>query len=203
MAKKSQQIYQFKITLTGIKPKIWRRIQVPEEYSFWDLHVAIQDATGWTDSHLHQFIIMDPKICEEIRIGIPCDDDFMDDMPETVADWKKSINKYFSIKNNCCCYEYDFGDSWEHEIKLEKILPAISDLKYPICVGGERACPPEDCGGIPGYENFLEIINDPKHEEHENMLEWVGGEFNSEQFNSKKVHFDNPKQRWKHAIGSV
>jgi hypothetical protein len=82
---------------------------------------------------------------------------------------------------------------------LEKIVPATAGCKYPICLAGERACPPEDCGGTPGYENFLEIINDSKHE---SMLEWVGGKFDSEKFDPVKVRFDNPKKRWEYAIGS-
>jgi hypothetical protein len=198
MVSKPKQIYQFKITLHDIEPKIWRRIQVPENYSFWDLHVAIQDAMGWTDSHLHQFIIIDPKNSEEVYIGIPGDEAFAGELPEMLAGWKEFISDYFSEKNyNRCCYEYDFGDGWEHEVTLEKILPSIPDIKYPICTGGERACPPEDCGGVPGYENFLEIIADPEHDEHASMMEWVGGEFDPERFDCQKIHFDNPKKRLK------
>lgn len=203
IANKPQQIYQFKITLEDIEPKIWRRIQVPEKYSFWDLHVAIQDSMGWTNSHMHQFKLIIPNGNEEIHIGIPFDEDiYAGELPPVIAGWEEFISHYFSIKNNLCYYEYDFGDGWTHEIKLEKILPATAGCKYPICLAGERACPPEDCGGIPGYENFLEIINDSKHEEHESMLEWVGGKFDSEKFDPVKVRFDNPKKRWEYAIGS-
>ena len=199
MVSKPKQIYQFKITLEDVEPKIWRKIQVSEKYSFWDLHVAIQGAMGWTDSHLHEFDIINPKKNEEVHIGIPDEEDFMmDDLPIVVAGWEEFICDYFSEKKHSCCfYKYDFGDSWNHEVKLEKILPATPDCKYPICIAGERACPPEDCGGIGGYENFLGIINDPQHEEHESMLEWVGGSFDPEKFNPQKVHFDNPKKRLK------
>ena len=202
MNKDTKQIYQFKIILEDVKPKIWRRIHVPEKYSFWDFHVAIQDAMGWTDSHLHQFKIMNPKDCKESCIGIPDDENFIDDSMRTVtAGWKEFIRNYFSKEDyDCCYYEYDFGDGWIHKVELENILPATPDCKYPICIAGERACPPEDCGGVDGYKNFLKIINNPRHEEHQSMLEWVGGSFDSEKFNPQKVHFDNPKKRWKIAF---
>ena len=202
MAEKfKKNVYQFKITLKDIEPKIWRIIQVPEEYSFWDLHVAIQDVMGWTDSHLHQFRILDPKDSEETLIGISNEDIYDRELPEIVSGRKKFIRDYFSLKPyNHCYYEYDFGDGWLHEVRLEKILPATSSLKYPICLAGERACPPEDCGGVGGYEHFLEIIHNPQHEEHKGTLEWVGGKFDSEKFSPQTVHFDNPKKRWKLAF---
>lgn len=204
MTNTSEQVYQFKVTLKDIEPKIWRRIQVPEKYSFWDLHVAIQDSMGWTDSHMHQFKLMDSGSNREIYIGIPCDEEIYDgDLPTVLAGWEKFISDYFSIKNKShCYYEYDFGDSWTHKIKLEEILPAVPGCKYPICLAGERACPPEDCGGICGYESFLEVIGNPKHEDHQDMLDWVGGKFNPEKFDPTKIRFDNPKKRWKYAIGS-
>lgn len=194
MVVKTKKVYQFKIILKDIKPKIWRKIQVPEEYSFWDLHVAIQNAMGWGGYHLHQFVIMDPKYGEESWIGIPSDDEFIG-APTTIAGWKKFIRNYFP-KQGCdrCCYEYDFGDGWEHDVKLEKILPAVPGFKYPICIDGARACPPEDCGGIGGYENFLEAISNPRHEEHKSMLEWVGGSFDPEEFDLQNVCFENPKK---------
>jgi hypothetical protein len=203
MANNPKMVYQFKIILEDVKPKIWRRIQVPEKYSFWDLHVAIQDAMGWTDSHLHQFNITNPKDEQQIYIGIPDDEAFAGELPPTIEGWNERIRDYFFEKrHNQCHYEYDFGDGWTHVIKLEKILPAIQKFKYPVCVAGERACPPEDCGGVGGYENFLEIINDPEHEEYQSMLGWVGGKFDSEKFDPHKVRFDNPKGRWKIAFES-
>lgn len=100
------------------------------------------------------------------------------------------------MENPSAYYVYDFGDSWEHEIRLEKILPR-EKRKYPACIAGKRACPPEDCGGIWGYEEFLEIIKDPEHEEYEDMLDWVGGEFDPEHFDIEDVQFDDPVQRRK------
>jgi hypothetical protein len=97
-------------------------------------------------------------------------------------------------------YEYDFGDSWNHQIILKEIVPREKDARYPLCVGGERACPPEDCGGTWGYETLLDVINNPAHEEHEEMLEWLGGQFDPERFDSATVNFDDPKKRWKIAF---
>ena len=197
MKKKFDQVYQFKITLRDIKPPIWRRIQVPETYTFWDLHVAIQDAMGWSDYHLHEFEIADPSTDLMVNIGIP-DEDFD---REILPGWKQKIADYFSMGNRLAEYIYDFGDNWEHIIKLEKIFPRDKNIDYPICIAGKRACPPEDCGGIWGYENFLEIINDPDNEEYEDMIEWVGGEFDPEHFDVKEVSFDDPDKRRKIAFG--
>ena len=196
MKKKFDQVYQFKITLRDIKPPIWRRIQVPETYTFWDLHVAIQDAMGWSDYHLHEFEIAAPSTDLKVNIGIP-DEDFG---REILPGWKQKIADYFSIENRSADYTYDFGDNWEHTIKLEKIFPRDKNIDYPICIAGKRACPPEDCGGIWGYENFLEIISDPDNEEYEDMIEWVG-EFDPEHFDVKEVSFDDPDKRRKIAFG--
>jgi hypothetical protein len=192
MTKKSSNVYQFKIGLQEIKPLIWRRIQVPETYTFWDLHVAIQDSMGWTDSHLHEFVIKNPKTRRTINIGFP-DEDFGCKVAEG---WKKKIADFFTPANAHAQYDYDFGDNWRHIVALEEVLPRQTGVKYPLCVGGERACPPEDCGGSHGYENFLEIIMDPDHEEHYSMLEWVGGEFHPEHFDCSDVVFDDPAERF-------
>jgi len=195
MQKKPQNIYQFKITLEDIKPAVWRRIQVPETYSFWDLHVAIQDSMGWLDYHLHQFTALNPKTGQKDVIGTPVDDGWGG--APTLPGWRTLISSYFSSSNKKADYEYDFGDSWKHKITLEKILPPESGVKYPRCVAGERSCPPEDCGGAWGYEELLEIMKDPRHEEYEERMEWVGDEFDPEKFDPSSVIFDDPKKRLK------
>ncbi len=195
--KKFNRVYQFKITLKGLKPPIWRRILVPENYSFWELHVAVQDSMGWLDYHLHEFGILNPKTGLREVIGIP-DDDF-DDF-DIKAGWECKIKDYFSEDNPKADYIYDFGDNWEHIVKLEKILPKSENQEYPVCLAGKRKCPPEDCGGVWGYMEFLEAINDPEHEEHEEMLEWVGDEFDPEEFDPKKVVFDDPAKRFDYAF---
>ena len=115
--------------------------------------------------------------------------------------WKQKIADYFSQENEKADYVYDFGDNWEHIIKLEKILPREENIKYPICIKGRRACPPEDCGGIGGYYNLLEIIKNPNHEDYEEMLDWLGGEFDPERFDVEEVSFDDPGKRQKIAFG--
>jgi hypothetical protein len=193
MKNKFSRIYQFNITLKGIEPPVWRRIQVPETYTFWDLHIAIQDAMGWSDCHLHQFKISEPVTSAKVEIGIP---DEQDDYYEILPGWKQKIADYFSPDNKTAVYTYDFGNNWYHSILLEKILPREAGLLYPLCVDGQRACPPEDCGGPSGYEDFLEIIMDPGHERYEEMLEW-SGDFEPEYFDKDDVEFDDPAKRLK------
>jgi len=199
MKKKFDRVYQFKITLMDVRPSIWRRIQVPETYSFWDLHVAIQDAMHWLDYHLHEFEIVNPSTGIKTSVGIPGDEDFG---KEILLEWKQKIADYFSMENRLAKYTYDFGDNWEHIIKLEKVLPRDKNINYPVCIGGKRASPPEDCGGVWGYEDFLKIINNPDHEEYEETIEWAGGEFDPEYFDVKEIKFDDPAKRRKIAFES-
>jgi hypothetical protein len=193
-----KQVYQFKITLKDSKPPIWRRIQVPSTYTFYDLHVAIQDAMGWYDSHLHEFRI-NTTTGEPLVLGTPPNemDDFGDE--ESFSDSKFKISKYESILPKSFTYTYDFGDNWEHKIDFEKVLTVEVGVTYPICVKGKRACPPEDCGGIWGYEELLETLADPEHEEYEEMTDWVesmtGGPFDPEEFDPAEIVFSNPKER--------
>jgi hypothetical protein len=196
MKPREKEALQFRVGLLGILPMIWRRIVVPAGYTFWDLHVAIQDAMGWTDSHLHAFRVANPETRHQDFIGIPDDEGF--DELDTLPGWEIPVQKYLSYDNPLCLYEYDFGDSWLHEVVLEAYLPAPK--KLPICLAGERACPPEDVGGTHGYEEFLAVIRDPGHEEHESMLEWVGGSFDPEVFDPKRVSFGSPKERWRMAF---
>ena len=165
--------HQFKVTLKGIEPTVWRRIVVPATYSFWDLHVAIQDSMGWLDCHLHAFRLRSPESDEAVEIGIP-DDDVFEGVEPFLPGWEIPIAAYFGKPGARAEYEYDFGDGWEHEVVLEEITVRAPKVKYPICLDGSGACPPEDCGGVPGYEEMLTALRDPTHEEHESILEWVG-----------------------------
>ena len=200
MKTKFDQVYQFKITLRGAKPPIWRRIQVPETYTFYDLHVAIQDAMGWDDYHMHEFELVNPSTGQNIWIGIPDEIFGYDSGREILAGWKQKISQWLSLENKSAEYTYDFGDNWEHIIKLEKILPRKDSVKYPVCTAGKLACPPEDCGGIWGYADFLEIIGDPDNEEYEEMMEWAGDEFDPEHFSPNEVIFTDPAKRLKTAL---
>ncbi len=196
MKKKFSNVYQFKIQLVGIKPPIWRRIQVPETYNFWDLHVAIQDAMGWEDYHLHEFKIRNPKTGKIYYLTTP--DEVIDTFDNNMLNEKKErISKWFTMSNREGEYTYDFGDMWVHKIKLEKILPRDESTQYPVCIGGKRACPPEDCGGVYGYRELLAAISDPNHPYHAYLLEWLGGEFDPEHFDPKSVKFDDPVKRWR------
>ena len=194
----SSEVLQFKITLRGIRPPIWRRIQVPRAYTFWDLHVAIQDAMGWDDYHLHEFELRRGKNQRGETIGIP--DEEFESGRSTLPGWEVPLVRHFSAPNQKATYRYDFGDDWEHEVLLEATLPAEEGVEYPRCTKGRRACPPEDCGGPYGYPEFLEAIGDPTHPRHEELLEWIGGAFRSEAFDPGKVVFDDPKERWEIAF---
>jgi hypothetical protein len=179
---KIQVAYQFKITLLDTRPKIWRRILVPDG-TLDDLHECIQTALGWTNSHLHQFEI------GRKRYGDPelLDDDWSDS--KITSSLETQLSELFGGKRppKKISYMYDFGDGWEHLIEFEGAVPPESGKKYPCCVEGARACPPDDVGGVCGYAHFLEAIGDPKHEEHETYLEWIGGEFDPEAFNAAET----------------
>lgn len=197
--KKFDAVHQFEIALQGIKPKVWRRIQVPSVYSFWELHCAITDVLGWLDYHLHMFTIKFPELGETDIIGIPDHDRFEDD-PIILPGWELDIAEYFSDQNATCDYEYDFGDSWLHSVTLEKILPREEGVCYPRCIAGERACPPEDAGGPPGYASFLKSIKYLNAAEHDDFLAWVGGWFDPEWFDLNLIRFENPSTRWRVAF---
>jgi hypothetical protein len=176
-AKEPGKTYQLKIELERTSPPIWRRVLVPGNASLGQLHIIIQAAMGWDNSHLHHFAIgkqaySDPAFeLDEFR-GVPV----LDEDEALLTDVAPRAGKALD-------YMYDFGDSWKHRIKVEKILkqePAIGSAVK--CIDGARACPPEDCGGVWGYEDMLEALKDSKHEGHESALEWLGEDFDPEAF---------------------
>ncbi len=177
-AQSLRSVYQLKISLKRARPPIWRRIQIASTDNLEDVHIALQVVMGWTNSHLHEFA------CGRDRYGIP-DEDFPSDLRDEVGYRLDQVLKNEKDKLN---YEYDFGDGWTHEVVLEKILPFEPDTVLPVCLKGRRACPPEDIGGIGGYEMFLETMANPSHPEHEEMLEWIGGDFDSEHFDLAEVN---------------
>lgn len=172
-------IYQLKITLLDSEPPIWRRILVKADTLLPDLHKIIQTSMGWTNSHLHQFI------SENQSYGIP-DDEW--DESETTDYSSVKLSDLISAEKEKILYEYDFGDGWEHEIILEKVLTEEDNKYYPSCIDGKRNCPPEDCGGMGGYEHLIKVIQDPNDDEHEEMKVWVGENFNPEDFNLNEVN---------------
>ncbi len=191
--------HRFHIKLEGIDPPVWRRIRVPSSYSFWDLHVAIQDAMGWLDCHLHLYRVRNPGTGELESIGIPDDEPYLDE-PPCLAGWDVPIARYFVKEGDATSYEYDFGDGWRHTVTLEGIDTIRKGEPRLSCLGGERRCPPEDCGGIHGYAEMLEVIADASHPEHEEMLRWLGGAYDAKVFSPSDVTFDNPTVRWRQAF---
>jgi hypothetical protein len=171
------KVYQLKITLKDIKPPVWRRVLVPN-CSLDTLHEVIQAAMGWDNSHLHEFQIGGQRYTD------PQSASQMDDEVDAEFDLDDLITK----EKSKFTYSYDFGDDWRHEIVVEKILPPGEGVSFALCVDGKRACPPEDCGGPWGYADFVDAIGDPSHEEHEHLLEWVGGEFDPEAFDPEEVN---------------
>lgn len=197
-------IHQYKVTLRDVSPTIWRRIQVPEKYSFWDLHVAIQDSVGWLDYHLHAFRFPETDGKRPMEIGLPDEGSNRPILPG----WEVPIADYFIRPGVAALYEYDFGDGWQHDVVLEAVLLGEPKRKYPLCIAGERACPPEDCGGQPGYEHLLEVLRQPKHPEHAEMVEWLKGHaknyypFDPEHFEAETVRFSSPKRRLTQALAN-
>lgn len=173
-----RSIYQLKVTLKYIRPPIWRRFVIVSSESLADLHIALQIVMGWTDSHLHEFSK------EKGRYGVP-DEDFPSDIHN---ESKFRIDQVLKQEKDELLYTYDFGDGWDHEVVLEKILPFDTKTQWPTCLNGGRACPPEDIGGAPGYEMFLEAIADPNHPEHDSLTEWLGEPFDSEHFDLAEVN---------------
>jgi hypothetical protein len=179
---RAQRIYQFKITLQDTRPPIWRRIQV-KDCTLDKLHERIQTAMGWTNSHLNHFRINDTRFGDPLLLAETflelC---YQDSTTTKIHEILPRNGTRFGFE-----YEYDFGDSWTHEVLFEGCLQAEPDCRYPLCLEGERACPPEDVGGTWGYRDFLEALADPDHEEHERFLEWVGGTFDPEAFDPTKA----------------
>jgi hypothetical protein len=181
-------IYQIKVTLRYSKPPIWRRIQVPADVSLARLHRILQVVMGWEDYHLHQFIVDDEYYGEPHP-------DYEVWGPEMRDERRAELGRLVPEEGLKFLYEYDFGDGWEHELLVEKILLSEPGVGYPRCLKGKRACPPEDVGGVWGYDGFLEVIRDPDHPEHEGLLEWVGGEFDPEAFDLDDVNAELESMR--------
>ena len=169
-SKAASTIYQLKVSLRDIQPPVWRRILVPD-CSLSMLHQVIQVAMGWENYHMFDFEVGGLHYTDPMG---------MDDLDMEDASRAK-LSRLVTKEKAKLRYTYDFGDNWQHEILVEKILPPEEGRKYPVCITGKRACPPEDCGGPWGYMEFAEAIRDPKHEQHEEFIEWRG-EFDPEAF---------------------
>jgi hypothetical protein len=166
------QVYQLKVTLKGSKPPIWRRLLVAGNTNLRKLHDILQTTMGWDGAHLHQFIVGGEYY------GVP-DPEYLEDLHD---EKKCKLNQIVADEKSKFHYEYDFGDSWVHEIVVERILPPEPGKYYPVCITGKRSCPPEDVGGIWGYADFLETLKNPEDPDYEELLEWVGEDFDPEAF---------------------
>lgn len=170
-------IYQLKITLRDSKPPIWRRVQVPADIQLQVLHHVVQFSFGWADAHLHQFSV----------------DQTFYAMPEIELEWAQD-EREFTLQQlapevgSKLTYEYDFGDGWEHQIVVEKILPPTAGAVYPRCLKGVRAGPLEDSGGIYGYMDLILAYADPTHPNHKEIRRWVGKKFDPTAFDLERVN---------------
>ena len=166
-----QSVFRLRIQLRDVDPVVWRRILVPGSIRMAKLSPILLAAMGWNNSHLHAFEIGDK------RIGM-CFDEY----PEGEID-EKSVTVLQALRDERrFVFEYDFGDSWEHEVIIEELTWSYFGLKFAVCLDGENACPPDDVGGTGGYVEFLEAISDPDHEDHQHMLEWADGPFDPAEF---------------------
>jgi hypothetical protein len=173
------KVYELHVELEDIEPRIWRRILVPAKTTLPKLHDLLQLVMGWTNSHLHSFHIGSKAFS---MAGADLEElDMLDENKYTLEGvLGESIREFV--------YEYDFGDSWRHRIKVTSVAHPKTGWFYPLCVAGERAAPPDDVGGVMGYEEFLSAIKDPTHEEHDSMLVWIGGAFDPEGFDLNAIN---------------
>ena len=199
-----EQVHELKITLRRSKPPIWRRIAVPSDIKLSDLHLVIQIVMGWTNSHLHQFVLRNTRprprneelrsldmLARFDRLMISRDRCWSDprmELEEAEDETKIRLCELAPAVKSKLIYEYDFGDGWDHQIEAVKIGPPAEGMDYPVCLKGKLACPPEDCGGIWGYYEMLEALKDPKHERHEDSVEWIGGHFDPERFDLDEIN---------------
>lgn len=171
---------QLRIELREVRPLVWRRLLVPETVTLAKLHGILQWTMGWMNSHLHEF-----EIARQ-RYGVP---DTEWEPPGAVTDERRvRLKPLLEAGVRRFTYVYDFGDHWEHLIKVEDLVPPCDGLQPIVCLAGENACPPEDVGGVPGYAEFLAALADPKHEEHASLREWIGYPFNPTAFDVVAVN---------------
>ena len=175
----AERVFQFKIALLEAKPPIWRRIQV-KDCTLDKLHEHIQTAMGWTNSHLHDFKIGEKEYGDPLLM----EENFEEFGYEDSTTTKLSAILPKSGKRFRFEYRYDYGDDWRHEVRFEGALRAEPGGGIPSCLEGARACPPEDVGGVRGYEEFVEAMRNPRDERHEEYRMWIGGQFDPERFDA-------------------
>lgn len=169
-----RSVYQVKVTLVGAKPPIWRRLLVTDSTDLHRLHLVIQDAMGWQNSHLYQFEIDQTRYTESLDDGFVADDE----MPASSV----RLGDLSLEEGDSFLYNYDFGDDWYHECEIERVAPVERGATYPRCLAGRRAGPPEDCGGIYGYDSMLSALRSRSHPDRTHWLEWIGPNWDAEAF---------------------
>lgn len=176
------QAIQLMVALKHIRPPIWRRVVVPDNFTLGQLHDVIQATMGWHDSHMHAFRVPRRGFGPPLR-------EFGSGLDAAENENTAFVGAVLARKGQKLLYEYDFGDSWEHEVVVEKILPFDPQAKYPVCLDGTRACPPEDCGSFPGYSDILAALKAPKKtEEQKKLLEWLEDGYDPERFDLEAVN---------------
>ena len=175
----AKEIYQIRVTLLRTAPPIWRRLLVSSDITLAELHDLLQLAMGWTNSHMHEF---------QFRGQCYGSTDPEGGLAEGIDERKVRLNQLLVRVGAKIVYTYDFGDSWEHAVVLEKCLLVDPNMNYPACTAGRGACPPEDCGGVGGFYNLLEALQNPRHPEYQELLEWVGGDYNPEKFSIEAIN---------------
>ncbi len=190
--RKAAATYQLQVLLTGSEPPIWRRLQVPVTANLSWFHAVLQVAMGWTNSHLHQFICGEHIYSDPTGELEQCAGD-----PPVLDENKFTLAELLNDVHEGLVYNYDFGDSWEHIVTVEKIVPAEASMPaIAVCLAGSRACPPEDCGGIGGYMELLKSLKNKKHPEHRRIKEWLGRPFDPEFFDEARTNHWLRKLKW-------
>jgi len=180
MPSKAASVFQMRITLQHTDPPIWRVFKVSSDARLSHLHDVIQAVMGWEDCHLHEFVIA------KQRFGPAGDaDGYIEDTGQ--ADEDECLIRDVIGRSTRFHYVYDFGDNWNHDVKVEKALVPEEGVTYPVCTAGQRACPPEDCGGAWGYQRLLEVLRDPSTEDYDEMVDWIGPEFDPERFDLAEI----------------
>jgi len=164
MSTETTEALELHVVLRGSEPPIWRRLLIATDATLADLHAALQCVMGWNDAHLHAFRI------GGVTYGVPSADDWAEVTDEATV----TLADVLPPRGGSLLYEYDFGDGWEHEVTVGPAVVAATRAELPVCVAGERACPPEDCGGIDGYADLLEALADPDHPDHGELAAWCG-----------------------------
>ena len=182
MATQAKTVHRLKVTLRQVRPPVWRRIEVPSNIKLSELATVLEAAMGWLGEHLHAFE------ADGVLYDTPDGEGF--GFRRRVDEGKARLGEVLPTVKSKMRWDYDFGDGWEHDVVVEAIEPARIDAVYPVCVTGKRACPPEDCGGPWGYGNLLAALSDPAHDEHDELIEWVGSDFDPAGFDAYQTSAD-------------